>query len=234
MFRDFCFVLFFSKEVSTYIIFALCTAVTWLLWLFLAYSKANSAMRLLASSVINLMLCTTPSTIWKTGNASVVQVHSSHLEPKQQNSEWGRMPFTIEEVFMGAKGKELHWSPEKWAELAVLQHKGSRRQQLRHPPRAQCRCTRPRCSRGWWRCSRLCRAFCSPRWTRMDARWRKGQRFYAAADSLTGALQQLGSSEALQKKNIHKDEQENKPFHGSESWNSRSSGTPTKDLQIPV
>lgn len=135
---------------------------------------------------------------------------------------------------MGAKRKESHRTPEKWAKLAVLKQKASRRQQWRHPPRAQCRCTRPRCSHGWWRCSRLCRAFCSPRWTRTDARWRKGQRFYAAADSLMGALQQLGSSEALEKKKIHKDEWENKPLHGSENWNSRSSGTPTKDVQIPV
>ena len=43
---------------------ALWTAVTLVLWLFLAYSKAYSAMRLLASSVISLMLWTTPSTIW--------------------------------------------------------------------------------------------------------------------------------------------------------------------------
>lgn len=34
-----------------------------------------------------------------------------------------------------------------------------------------------------------------------------------------GALQQLGSSEALQEKKVHKDEWENKPLHGSESWN---------------
>lgn len=44
---------------------ALWTAVTLVLWLFLAYSKAYSAMRSLACSVMSLILCTTPSTIWK-------------------------------------------------------------------------------------------------------------------------------------------------------------------------
>lgn len=50
---------------------ALCTAVTLLRWLLRAYSKANSAMRLLASSVMSLMLCTTPSTIWGERGASL-------------------------------------------------------------------------------------------------------------------------------------------------------------------
>lgn len=54
-----------DKKNRTHMILALCTAVTLLRRLFLAYSKANSAMRLLASSVMSLMLCTTPSTIWK-------------------------------------------------------------------------------------------------------------------------------------------------------------------------
>lgn len=48
---------------SAHMMLALWTAVTLLLWLFLAYSKAYSAMRLLAFSVISLMLWTTPSTI---------------------------------------------------------------------------------------------------------------------------------------------------------------------------
>lgn len=48
---------------GTHMMLALCTAVTLLRWLLRAYSKANSAMRLLASSVMSLMLCTTPSTI---------------------------------------------------------------------------------------------------------------------------------------------------------------------------
>lgn len=55
------------RPAGTHMMLALCTAVTLLRWLFRAYSKANSAMRLLASSVMSLMLCTTPSTIWKTG-----------------------------------------------------------------------------------------------------------------------------------------------------------------------
>lgn len=48
---------------STHMMLALCTAVTLLRWLLRAYAKANSAMRRLASSVMSLMLCTTPSTI---------------------------------------------------------------------------------------------------------------------------------------------------------------------------
>lgn len=48
---------------GTHMMLALCTAVTLLRWLLRAYSKANSAMRLLAPSVMSLMLCTTPSTI---------------------------------------------------------------------------------------------------------------------------------------------------------------------------
>lgn len=51
------------SPAGTHMMLALCTAVTLLRWLLRAYSKANSAMRLLASSVMSLMLCTTPSTI---------------------------------------------------------------------------------------------------------------------------------------------------------------------------
>ena len=48
---------------GTYMMLALWTAVTVFLPLALAYSKANSATRLEASSVMSFMLCTTPSTI---------------------------------------------------------------------------------------------------------------------------------------------------------------------------
>lgn len=54
-----------TSRRRTYMMLALCTAVTLFLWLLRAYSKAYSAMRLLAFSVISLMLWTTPSTIWK-------------------------------------------------------------------------------------------------------------------------------------------------------------------------
>lgn len=47
-----------------HVMLALWTAVTLLLWLFRAYSKAYSAMRLLAFSVIRFMLWITPSKIW--------------------------------------------------------------------------------------------------------------------------------------------------------------------------
>lgn len=61
---------------TTYIILALWTAVTLALWLFLAYSKAYSAMRWLACSVMSLILCTTPSTIWKYTYPREIQVES--------------------------------------------------------------------------------------------------------------------------------------------------------------
>lgn len=54
----------YKREFDTYMILALCTAVTVDLLLFLAYWKANSATRREACSVMSLILCTTPSTIW--------------------------------------------------------------------------------------------------------------------------------------------------------------------------
>lgn len=50
---------------SAYMIFALWTAVTVGLLLALAKSKANSATLMEASLVMSFILCTTPSTIWK-------------------------------------------------------------------------------------------------------------------------------------------------------------------------
>lgn len=59
-----------SVPPMPHMMLALWTAVTLALWLFLAYSKAYSAMRLLASSVMSLMLWTTPSTIYGDGKWS--------------------------------------------------------------------------------------------------------------------------------------------------------------------
>jgi len=56
----------FPQQKKTYMMLALCTAVTLRRPFARAYSNANSATRCDACSVINFMLCTTPSTIWTT------------------------------------------------------------------------------------------------------------------------------------------------------------------------
>lgn len=53
----------FRFQLMTHIMFALCTAVTFFRLLSLANWNAKSATRRDASSVISLILCTTPSTI---------------------------------------------------------------------------------------------------------------------------------------------------------------------------
>ena len=68
-----------APPTGTHMMLALCTAVTLLRWLFRAYSKANSAIRLLAASVMSLILCTTPSTIWKRGSSVLLKGCGNHL-----------------------------------------------------------------------------------------------------------------------------------------------------------